>query len=216
MRIIADKREKNSLVISELVSLGVSVEFNHLEVGDFVISDDIALERKTVNDFISSMLSKRLLKQLSNLKSNYRKPLLIIEGIDEQDLYENNFKIHENSVRGMILSSILDFGVSVIFTKDYNDTAKFLYLLARKQEIPSRETSLKMKRKAANLAEQQQFFVEGFPGIGPSLSKNLLKEFKTIKKIINAEPEELEKIKKLDKNKRENIKRIIETDYKSS
>ena len=216
MKIIVDKREKNSLVISELVELGVQVDFRHLEVADFVLSRDIMIERKTIDDFMNSMMNKRLLSQLSNLKSNCKKPLLIIEGIDEQDLYENGRNIHENAVRGMILSTIFDFGIPVIFTKDYKDSAKFLQVLIKRQEKPSKEISLKFKKKALNLSEQQQFFIEGFPGIGPSLSKKLLSEFKTVKNIINAKENDLEKIKRLDKNKITNMKRIIDFYYKSS
>lgn len=216
MMITADIREKNSLVISELVHLGVSVEFSHLGVGDFILSDELAIERKTIDDFIASIIDKRLLNQLSNLKNNFKKSLLILEGIDEQDIYINKRKIHENAVRGMILSVITDFDVPIIFTKDYKDSAKFLYLLAKKQENPPRETSLKFKKKAFNLSEQQQFFIEGFPGIGPSLSKELLDKFKTIKNIINANSEDLKNIKGLSINKIENVTRIINADYKSS
>ena len=54
----------SSLVIAELHELGVEVELKHLALADYIISDKIAVERKTVNDFVSSMLDKRLLKQL--------------------------------------------------------------------------------------------------------------------------------------------------------
>jgi len=216
MRIIVDKREKNSLVISELVDLGVQVDFNHLEVGDFVLSSDIIVERKTIDDFMSSMMNKRLLNQLSNMKLNCKKPLLIIEGIDEQDLYENGRNIHENAIRGMILSIIFDFGIPIIFTKDYKDSAKFLHLIVKRQEKPDREISLKFKKRAINLSEQQQFFIEGFPGIGPSLSKKLLSEFRTVKNIINADSIDLEKIDRLDKNKISQMKKITDTYYRSS
>jgi len=39
-----------------------------------------------------------------------------------------------------------------------------------------------------------QFILEGFPGIGPTTAKKLLKKFKSIKKIINASEEELKEI----------------------
>ena len=158
MQIIADKREKNSLVIAELVAQGVSIDLRQLQVADYLISNEIAIERKTVNDFVSSMLTRRLLKQLIDLKENYSKPLLIIEGIEEQDLYisKRHPNLHGNAIRGMILSILLEFGIPIIFTKDYIDTANFLTLLAKRQEKPSKEISLKAKRKAFSLAEQQQ------------------------------------------------------------
>lgn len=215
MRIIADTREKNSLVISELVAKGINVDFSRLNVGDFVISNEVAVERKTVNDFIGSMLNKRLQTQLINLRNNYSKPLLVIEGIEEQDLYKNErFKnLHENAIRGMLLSTMIDFKIPIIFTKDYEDTAHFLELLVKKHEKPKQEISLKAKRKAFSLAEQQQIIIESFPGIGPKLAKDLLKQFRTIKNIINADENELQKVSKINSKKSQIVKKIIDANY---
>jgi Fanconi anemia group M protein len=48
-----------------------------------------------------------------------------------------------------------------------------------------------VKRKTRSKKEQLQFILEGFPGIGAETAKKLLKEFKTLKNIINASQEEL-------------------------
>jgi len=61
MKLIADLHEKNSLVAAELIELGVDVEFKHLKVADYIIGN-VAVERKTISDFISSMINKRLLR----------------------------------------------------------------------------------------------------------------------------------------------------------
>ena len=74
--IIVYYREKNSLVISQLMKLNFEIEFKELKVADYLIKD-IAIERKTVSDFISSMLNQRLRKQLKELQQ-YPKKLLII------------------------------------------------------------------------------------------------------------------------------------------
>ncbi len=98
IKIIADYREKNSLVPAELISLGLEVEFKELKVADFIVRN-VAIERKTVSDFISSMINKRLLKQLDDLQQ-YEKKLLIIEGIDEQEIYsdEKNMRFHRRQL----------------------------------------------------------------------------------------------------------------------
>ena len=48
--IIIDHREKNSLVVSELIGLGFSIEYKQLPVADYIIGD-VAIERKTLADF---------------------------------------------------------------------------------------------------------------------------------------------------------------------
>jgi Fanconi anemia group M protein len=186
-RIIADYREKNSLVISNLINLGIETDIRELKVADYIVRD-VAIERKTISDFLSSMINKRLLRQLEELQQ-YKKRLLIIEGIEEQELYNDRPEgINGNAVRGFILSILLKFQVPIIFTKNPEDTAKFICILAKKQE---KEISLKAKKKNLSKKEQMRFILEGFQGIGPATARKLLKEFKTLKGIFNASYEEL-------------------------
>jgi len=215
MRIVVDRHEKDSLIISELVSRNIEVQIESLKVADYIISSELAIERKTVNDFVGSMLSKRLIKQLLELKANYKKPMLIIEGIDEENIYKpsRHPNIHENSIRGMILSVLLNFQVPILLTKDYIDTANYLELLAKKQEMPEKQISLRTKKHAFNIQEQQRMILEGFPGIGPGIARQLLEKFKTIKNFSNASLEDLKKVPKLGK-KAEIIKRIIDIEYR--
>lgn len=190
-KILVDYREKNSLVASELVKLGFEIEFKELKVGDY-IAKGIAIERKTVNDFISSMINRRLINQIESLQQ-YNDKLLIIEGIDEQELYNDNDTngVNPNSVRGFILSILLKYKIPIIFAKDSSDTAKFIAVISRKKE---REAPLNTVRKSFNKKEQLQFIIEGFPGIGPKTAKVLLKRFGTMQNILNSSQEELEKV----------------------
>ena len=190
IKIIIDYREKNSLVASYLISLGFEIEFKELKIGDYVVKDTI-IERKTISDFISSMINGRLLKQLEDLKQ-FENKLLIIEGISNQEIYsDENSKINANAIRGFLLSITLKHKIPIIFTKDSEDTAKFIDVLSRKK---AKEVKLNAGKKTLNKKEQMQFIIESFPGVGPKKSKELLKKFGSIQNIINAPIEELEKI----------------------
>ena len=192
-KIIIDNREKNSLVISELMSLGIKVELKQLEVADYIIGD-IAIERKTISDLISSMTHKRIFSQLENLRQ-YESPLVIVEGYDNLNLKETN--LSENAIRGLLLSILLDYKVPIIFTKDPKETAIYITLLAKKKKT---EFSLRSKiQMSDNL--RLQFIIEGFPSIGPITAKKLLSKHKTIKEIINTSEDELKSLlgKKADR-----------------
>jgi ERCC4-type nuclease len=205
-RIIADIHEKNSLVISELESSDqVLLEIKPLKIADYLIGQ-IAIERKTVNDFISSMLSKRLIQQLDNLQK-YKQKLLIIEGIDEEEIYSEDRKLNPNSIRGFILSIILNHQIPIIFTQDYLDTSKYLILLAKQQSKPNQEISLH-SRIPKTKREQKHYILESFPNIGPITAKNLIKKFKTISNTINATEEELERILK---KKAKDFKKLLDS-----
>lgn len=189
-KIIADYREKNCLVSAHLVKLGIEVEFKELKVADYIIKN-IAIERKTVSDFISSMINRRLLRQLEELQQ-YPQRLLIVEGLEEKELYnDDNPSVNANAIRGFLLSIVLKHKVPIIYTKNARDTAKFLAVLARKKET---ETPINAQKKSLNAKEQLQFIIEAFPGIGPKTAKKLLEEFKTLKNLVNSDEESLKKI----------------------
>lgn len=195
IKIIIDNRERNSLVASNLIKLGFQIEFKQLEVADYLINDT-AIERKTFSDLQSSIINKRIFDQLTNLKQ-YKTRFLILEG-------ESEAFIHENAIRGFILSCSLDNQTPVIVTKDETDTANYLSVLAKRTKLkePSLRPSISFKSKS----EQLQYILEGFPNIGPVKAKALLKKFKSLNSILNASKGELEEI--LGKNTDDFLKLI--------
>jgi ERCC4-type nuclease len=188
-KIEIDYREKQSLVAAELVKLGFEVEFKELKVADYLVKE-VAIERKTVSDFISSMLNRRLINQIEELQQ-YENKLLIIEGIDDQELYPENNGVSQNSVRGFLLSIILKHKIPTLFTQNYKDTAKFIERIALKKES---EIGIRPSKKVLSTKEQMQFILEGFPGIGPKNARKLLEKFSTLQNIFSAPQEDLQKI----------------------
>ena len=83
-----DVRERH---IGRLLADKAKVEFKVLEVGDYIISDRVAVERKTAEDFVNSIVDKRLFMQLKDLRK-YQKPILIVEGREFSRLHENAIK----------------------------------------------------------------------------------------------------------------------------
>jgi len=202
-KIIADIHEKNSLILAELhKSTQVRLEIKSLKIGDYLIGNTI-IERKTSSDFISSMINKRLIQQLKQMKK-YKQQLLIIEG--ELDLINNETNLNSNAVRGFILSIINNFQTPIIFTQNYQDTSQYLITLAKQQLKKPIESSLHYKIPK-NKQEQKQYVLESFPNIGPIKAKKLLKKFKSIKNTINADEEDL---KDILKNRSKDFKDLLE------
>lgn len=216
-KIIIDHREPKEL-IRELAK-DVEIETKQIPI-DFVIQTKnkegkevtVGIERKTLNDFLNSIIDKRILQQLIYLKENFHVPLLIIEG--KENIYMLR-KFNPNSIRGMLASIAIDFQVPILQTKNYRDTASLIKVIARRLEKPRSIPSLLKKRKPLTLKEQQEYLIESLPGIGPILAQQLLKNFKTVKKIINAPKEKLQKIEKIGPKKTEKIKQVIEELYKT-
>ena len=197
-KVVADIHEKNSLIISELESSKeIDLEVKSLKIGDYLIGNTI-IERKTTSDFVSSMINKRLIQQLNQMKK-YKQQMLIIEG-DFESLYRLK---NSNSVRGFILS--LSQQIPIIFTQDNKDTAKYLITFAKQQLKPKTEFTLH-SRIPRTIKEQKQYVLEAFPNIGPIKAKKLLKKFRTLSSTFAAKEEDL---KEILKSQTENFKKLI-------
>ena len=64
--IIVDSREASSAskIVKGLVERGVNVKTAPLEKGDYVVSDQCAVERKTVTDFVYTLTRRHLFDQI--------------------------------------------------------------------------------------------------------------------------------------------------------
>ena len=80
--IFVDSREIPNGILEYFGQYDCEVQQKSLLCGDFIISDRVCIERKTVNDFINSITDKRLFQQLQNMKENFERPILLIEGQD--------------------------------------------------------------------------------------------------------------------------------------
>jgi len=211
IKIYADYREKGSRVIKELVDSGFSVMLSKLEVADYLLSKRVGVEFKKVEDFVQSIIDVRLLQQVKDLKRNFEKPLLVIEGVE--DIYSIR-NVHPNAVRGMLATIAISYGIPVLYTKSPRETAELFSVIAKRENSEdSSEFNPHGSRKPLTLKEQQEYIVSSLPGIGPTLAKPLLKKFGSVKKIVNAKPEKLEKVEKIGKQKAKQIKDVVEKDY---
>jgi len=211
LKIFADSREKGNNVIKELINLEIKLETKNLDVADYIVSDRIGIELKTIPDFVNSIIDKRLLTQIKNLKNAFEVPLLILQG--EEDIYSVR-KVHPNAIRGMLSTIAINFQVPIIYTKNSIDTAAFLKILAKQeQDSEKKDFGIRFDKKPLTTKEQQEFIIESLPGVGPSLAKSLLSKFKTVHKIINAKEDKLQKIEKIGPKKAKEINRITKETY---
>ncbi len=73
---------------------------------------------------------------------------------------------------------------------------------------------IKVGKKPKEIRKLQEFIVESLPGVGPTLAKSLLKELKSVKNVINAEVNSLKNVDKIGGKKAEEIKRVVEEEYR--
>ncbi|XP_029432485.1 DNA repair endonuclease XPF isoform X2 [Rhinatrema bivittatum] len=77
--IIVDMREFRSELPSLIHRRGIDIEPVTLEVGDYILTPDICVERKSVSDLIGSLNNGRLYTQCISMSRYYKRPILLIE-----------------------------------------------------------------------------------------------------------------------------------------
>ncbi|CAL8381531.1 unnamed protein product [Gadus morhua 'NCC'] len=78
-RVIVDMREFRSELPSLLHRRGLDIEPVTLEVGDYILTADTCVERKSVSDLIGSLQSGRLYTQCVSMTRYYKRAVLLIE-----------------------------------------------------------------------------------------------------------------------------------------
>ncbi|SDF74276.1 fanconi anemia group M protein [Methanolobus vulcani] len=211
IKIVVDQREIRSSVARCLDRNGAEIIVKTLEVGDYILSDRIAVERKETQDFVGSLIEQKLFEQIANLSRAYEKPILIIEG---ESLF-NCRGINPNAIHGTLSSISLDFGVSIFYTRDPEDTAALLQQIAKREQVDEkREVNMHGKKAAAMLPQQQEYVVSSISDIGPKAARNLLKHFGSVENVMKASYKELLEVNNVGPKTAAKIREIIGSEYK--
>lgn len=209
--VIADYREKSSGVPLLLEQNGVRISFENLTVGDYILSKEHALERKTANDFVSSLVSGRLFDQIRRLREVYERPILVVEGDFGNQLEEFH---NPKALWGALASVSLTYDAKIFFTKDPNQTATLLASLARHTVIQRAEGPVVRARpRFASEEERQLVIVASLPGIGPKIADKLLRKFGTIRRVFSASSRALSLVPGLGETKAEKISSLLDKRY---
>ncbi len=206
--VYADAREQDAGVVQLLQELGCQVVVKQLGVGDYIAGKDTAVERKTVQDFLSSIVDGRLPQQLMALAESYERPIVLVEG-DIDELFTSR-NIHRNAVIGMLTSIALNYRIPLLFTDSVRETAQYIFVIAKREQLgKGSDVRLRVGRKGMTLQQQQQFIVESLPLIGPQMAKKLLGHFGSVQAIVNADERQLQQVDNLGKEKARKIKRVL-------
>jgi ERCC4-related helicase/ERCC4-type nuclease len=213
VEIVADQRELDANIARDLSAReGVDVRLETLAVGDYVLSDRVAVERKSVSDFLDTLVGsdRSMFEQVGDINRHYARPVVIIEG---DGLYEER-NIHPNAIRGAISSLAIDFGASVLRTEDEKDTTDLLEVIAtREQEVAQREISVHGDKHAKTLPEQQEYVVASIADIGPVTARALLSEFGTVQAVMTASKDDLMETEGVGEITADRIREVIGSEY---
>lgn len=207
----ADHREAAGGIPEALAAMeGVTVELAQLDVADYVLSERLAVERKTVPDFAASIVDRRLFGQAERLQGRYERVVYLIEGTG---LYEGHH-LHPNAVRGALSFLAVLSGAAVLRTEGREDSALLLATMARhEQHGLGYEVSLHRVRRGARRSQQQRYVVEDLPGIGPKTAHALLERFGSLAALFAADEEALRQVPGMGPKRARAVRDLIVAPY---
>lgn len=218
VRIVVDERERSSRIPGLLRQAGTVTDFAYLKVGDYIISTETAVERKTIHDLLNSIYDGRLLVQCSELAQHYTKPVIIIEGnildlADASSLSENNkfsndrvYLINETLAR-----VALDFRIPMINAPYAEYTSQLLVTMLNKAlEGKNNGPLLKRIKKTNPVQVQQLSILSSLPGVGDKLAARMLGKFITPRRALTASAAELARIPGFGSSRAIKVRKILD------
>ena len=223
VRIVVDERERSSNIPVLLKNAGAVIDFTQLKVGDYIVSSETAVERKTVRDLISSIYDGRLFVQCSDLVKYYQKPLLVVQGnIGElgetsEDMEDpDDIKLHTERMSlayDALITVATEFRIPIIHTPSAEQTAQLLVTLVNRslQEAKATGPLLRKIKKENPIQIQQLSVLASLPGIGEKLAARMLKKFHTPIRALNASAAELATIPGFGLARAERVRKVLNT-----
>ncbi len=185
LHVIIDNREQKLMALLDKKTDIITYESKQLDIADIVISNEVAIERKEGFDFVSSIMDNRLFEQLLRLKETYEYPILILEGLNDNIFENTGMKI--SSIYGALSFISYKLGISVIPTRNLEDTAIVIERIAHREQIKDSMPIFSRKApKEMSKNERRSFIIEGLVDIGPKKARALIEKFKTPYQVFKA------------------------------
>ncbi|KAF7920732.1 uncharacterized protein EAE98_008761 [Botrytis deweyae] len=212
-RVVVDVREFRSSLPSLLHGRSMVVVPCMLTVGDYVLSPNICVERKSIKDLISSFKDGRLYNQAETMLEHYKSPMLLIEFDQGKSFTLEPFADLSGSLSSvsaanassdlqskLVLLTLAFPRLRIIWSSSPYQTAEIFENLKTQEPEPDPIQAVKIGLEGGASAEDQVFnrepqdMLRVVPGVTGKNLSNLVMELGSIKEVANADLEELEPV----------------------
>ncbi|KAI9923079.1 hypothetical protein PsorP6_000256 [Peronosclerospora sorghi] len=147
VKVVVDIREFRSALPSMLHKEGLFLLPVTLEIGDYVLSSEICVERKSVSDLFGSLNSGRLFNQAESMRRFYKTPVLLIEfsqgkAFSLQDESELTPEINATNIVSKLTLLILHFpSLRILWSRSPHATVDLFKIVKKYQDEPDMDTA---------------------------------------------------------------------------
>ncbi|XP_062382559.1 DNA repair endonuclease XPF [Sardina pilchardus] len=206
-RVIVDMREFRSELPSLLHRRGLDIEPVTLEVGDYILTPELCVERKSVSDLIGSLQSGRLYTQCLSMTRYYRRAVLLIEFdpakpfslVARGDLRS---EISSSDVTSRLALLTLHFPrLRLLWCPSPHATAELFHELKRGRQEPDAAAAQAVTAESDTVAESTDLYNPGpydmllrMPGVSTKNCRALIKHVNSLAELVTLSQERLAEI----------------------
>ena len=181
---------------SELPSLihrrGIDIEPVTLEVGDYVLTPEMCVERKSISDLIGSLNNGRLYSQCVSMSRYYKRPVLLIEFDPTKSFSLVSRGAFHQEISGGDISSKLTLltlhfpRLRVLWCPSPHATAELFEALKQNKPQPDAATAMAVTADSETLPEAEKYnpgpqdFLLKMPGVNAKNCRSLMTNIKNI------------------------------------
>ncbi|KAF9988517.1 hypothetical protein BGZ65_001979 [Modicella reniformis] len=201
-RIVVDSREFRSSLPSILHSQGMVLDPCTITVGDYILSPNICVERKSISDLISSFASGRLYTQVEAMTIHYSHPVLLIEfdqdkafSLQDKSEIRPDISITELSSK-LVLLTIAFPTLRLIWSSSVHATVEIFEDLKRSEDEPDVQKAQSVGvdpeqeiESAFNLTPQD--ILRSLPGITSKNYKHVMNNVESLRELVNMDTSRL-------------------------
>ncbi len=207
--IIVDSREPNN-IIKALRQKKLDVKEEFIEVGDYLLDNGYAIERKD-KDLVQSIMSNRLYEQLNNL-CQYEHPVLCItlDNLWKTFYFSRGRYIHRSYLGTLITLTTRYPKLKVMFLQDEEEFISYIASLDKKIHEEGKSTRpAPQMRKAKSIKMRKENSLTAIEGVSVGKAKKLLNHFGSIRNIAIANLTDLEEVDGIGKKLAEKIMEVL-------
>jgi Fanconi anemia group M protein len=204
-KILVDYRENSCKLPGHLKTAGFDLTIKKLPYCDYVINQEIFIERKTARDFVISIIDGRLFEQARRMKQLLSRPLYLVEG----NPLNSKINISKDAVMGAAVSLQAIWQVPTIFSDDVKQSCHIISMIFHQSNKLPNLVKLRHGYRPKKLRSRKLHFLQGLPQVGPQIAKRLLDHFKSVQNALNASEKDLLKIHGIGKKKAMLIKKVL-------
>lgn len=206
LEIRIDYREKSSGLPDALVDAGFATSIVKLPYCDYVINNEIFVERKTGRDFAVSIIDGRLFEQAQKMKRFLTRPLYLVEG----NPFKSGINVAREAIKGATVSLQAIWHIPILYTTNIDQSCQIIGMISQQSAKLSDIVELRHGYRPKKLKTRKLHFIQGLPQIGPLIAKRLMDHFQSVRKIMTASEKDLLQVDGIGKKKAALISNVLD------